>query len=292
MIADTLNFNALEEIIRQVELTDGRQRQPPWTDEESQFVIDNYQHMSNAEIGSYLDRSATAVKLHVRRKLRLPARSKNPEYITSYQMGEELGIDPHKTWHWVDCGMIKRADIPQAPTIRIVKRTDYLRWAINKQHWIYFDIRGVKNRKLRKFLKHLAGKWGDEWWTTRQAADYWNVDPKDIERYIKSNRLFGVQPEHSLGGRVYNRTWSNWFVRRSDVLATRIWSKTNGMQYILDMEFPPAADEFLIKAVEELKLNSIQAGRAMKKKRSTVTRRYHQLTGKHLPHQPKNRRNK
>lgn len=282
MIADTFTHNALEEIIRQIEATDGRQRQPPWTEEEDRFVIDNYQFMTNKEIGSFLDRSGSAVKLRVKRTLRLPARSKNPDFITSYQMAVELGIDPHKTWEWVDYGMIPRADIPQAPTIRIIKRTDYLRWTINRDNWIYFDIKGVKNRKLRKFLKHLSGKWGDEWWTTRQAADYWNVDSKDILRYIIQGRLSGVQPEHSIGGRNHERAWSNWFVRRSDVLTTRVWSKTNGMKFNLDMEFPPAADEFLLKAFDELKLDSGVIARMMKKKRSTMLRRYRQLTGNKL----------
>lgn len=278
-----IETNALQEIIRLTAIMEPRLSQPQWTDEDDRFIIENYQLMSDEEIGREIGRTATAVKIRVQRCMRLPARSKHPDYITSYRAAVELGIDPHKTWDWVDCGMIKRADIPQAPTIRIIKRTDFYAWAINPNNWIYFDIHAVRNEKLRIYLILRSKRWGDEWWTNSRAADYWNVDDKDVQRYIKSGRLPGVQPEHSLGGRHHNRTWSYWFVRRSDVIRTRIWSKTNGMKFNLDMDFPPAADQFLVKALDELGWNSVQVARAMKKKSSTVSRRYRQLTGKKLP---------
>lgn len=283
MIGD-LTYSALEQIIRQVDLSEPRLKEAPWTEEESRFVEDNWQYMTNDEIGAAIGRSGGAVNLRSKRMLRLPARSKNPDFITSCQMAMELGIDLHKTWAWVDHGMIKRADIPQAPTIRIVRRVDFLRWAINPRNWIYFDINGVKDPVLKRYLKWRSARWGDEWWTTRRAADYWGVDDKDIQRYIKTGRLPGVQPKFSIGGRHHDRSWSYWFVLRSDVMATRVWSRTNGMKFMLDMEFPPSADEFLIRAVEELGCNSKIIGRMMKKKSNSIIRRYHQLTGKNLPY--------
>jgi hypothetical protein len=70
---------------------------------------------------------------------------------------------------------------------------------------------------LRRLLELKQERWGDEWWTTRQVADYHGVDVKDVTRYIKLGRIKGVQARN-LGGRD-NGYWAFWFVLRSE--ATR-----------------------------------------------------------------------
>jgi len=276
----------IDRLIYQADLEDPNLGPREWTEKEDQFVIDNYQFMTNEEIGEAIDRSGDAVKIHVKRILRLPARSKNPDYITAYQAAVMLGLDSHKLSGWVDYGMIPQANIPATPEIRVLRRIDFMIWVINPNNWIYFDIAGVRDPHLKRLLELRAGRWGDEWWTTVQAAAYWNVDNKDVLRYIKTNRLPAIQPKYSVGGRHHERGWKFWFMLRSDVINTKIWSKTNGMKFNLDMEFSPKADEFLVRAVDKLGYNSYEVGRLMKKKRSTIIQRYHQLTNRSLPYRP------
>lgn len=78
-------------------------------------------------------------------------------------------------------------------------------------NWVYF-IRSVRrperirDERLRRLLVKRKVTWGDEWWTTGEAAEFHGVESTDVQRYIVAGRLPAVK-------------YQNWMVLRSE--ATR-----------------------------------------------------------------------
>ncbi len=288
----TINTVLIDRIISQAEQENPNMTARRWSDEENRFIIENYQSMTDDDMGAILDRTPVAVHLHIKRDMGLPARSKYPEYITAERAADALGIDQHKMSGWINAGMISRIDVPAVPKIQIMRVLDFMVWAVSPRSWIYFDISGVKDPHLKRLIDLRIKRWGDEWWTNRQVADYWGVDVKDVLNYIKRKRIPAIQSEHSIGGRHHNRYWKSWFVLRSDAINTKIWSKHHDMKHVLDMQFTPAADAFLVRAIEELGCCTTIVAKMMKKKQSTVGRRYHQISDNQLPYHPSKRINK
>ena len=251
-----------------------------WTKEEDQFLVDNYNTMSETEIGIHLDRSLTSVHLRRERDLNLPGVSKTADVITSYKAAVALGIDPHKTWHWVDIGLIKRYYKPGAPTIRIIKKTDFIAWVVNPKNWIYFDIHKIKDAHLRRLCELRSMRWGDEWWTTPQVADYWKVGVSDVKRYIQFGWMPATHIPVSFGGRNPNGKWSYWRVLRSDAMRVKIYNQGNSQHVFTDRNFSENADRFLMTARNELHLEYPVIAKMMKKKRMALYTRYSQLMGK------------
>lgn len=192
---------------------------PKWTAEEDAFLRANLATMTDEEIAEHLGRSPIGVHLRWGRDLQLPSRSKAPGIVTAHQAAQMLGIDSHKTAHWVDKGLIPGRLMPGKRKMRLINRADFMRWALDPQNWIYFDIRRVKDPELKKLLKAAAKRWKDEWWKTPRVAKYHGVNCNDVTRYIEHGRIQGRQLEVSLGGRHPELAWKLWFVLKSE--ATR-----------------------------------------------------------------------
>jgi hypothetical protein len=272
MATDNITFVSyiLSQAVAELPRLDARR----WTEEETQFLIDNYPVMTEAEIAEKLGRSLTSIHLRRKRDLNLPPSSKNPDVITANRASVLLGIDAHKITCWVDAGLIKRLYRPDAPTLRIIKRSDLTAWFVNPKNWIYFDIHNIKDDHLRRLCELRSMRWGDEWWTTPQVARYHGVDVGEVKRYIKLKFLPGTHIPVSFGGRHPNGKWSYWRVLRSDAMQVHFY---RGHYALMDRKWTAAADTWLLKAVEELHIEKAVIARLMKKPACSIYKRYQQL---------------
>lgn len=259
-------------------------RAPKWSEEDEQFLRDNYLYMTDAELGERLGRTAISVHLHWEREMHMKARSKAPGVMTAEQMALILNIDSHKVTCWFDAGLINGWIVPGGK-IRLIKKISFYVWACNPMNWVYFDIHKVQDLHLKKLLLLKEKRWGDEWWRTTKVAEYHGVDVGDVKRYIKIKRLKSFRPPVSLGGRHNDRKWGYHFVLRSEALKVRFYRMGEMGTSISETvnKFTPAADAFLLKARDKWKLKFTEIGYLMKIGRNVdnmndaVARRYHYL---------------
>lgn len=253
-------------------------KEPKWTAEEDRFVIEHLGWITDAEMGAELGRTETAVHLRWDRDLGLPGPSKAPDVITAHQAARALGIDGHKIAHWVDAGIIPGRIMAGGRNIRLIQRVTFLRWACSHDHWMYFDRKRARDPHIKRLLQLEAKRWGDEWWSTRQAADYKGVVAKDIMHQIKMGRLPGsMHMPVSLGGRDHNRRWSNWFVLRSEVKALVI-PRGQGRNGVA-RNWTPAADRWILKARDQLGMEFQAIARTVGNGQTdkTIMYRYHKI---------------
>lgn len=189
-----------------------------WTEEEDNFLRENLGWLTEEQMSAYLGRTPVAIHLRWKRDLLLYAPSKHPDVITAEQAGNMLGVESHAFMWWCDNKLVPSRILPGGRKIRIIQREALKRWVVNPANWIYFDWKKIQDEKLKRLCELRAQRWGDEWWTTRQVADYHGVDVKDVTRYIKLGRIKGVQCDVSKGGRHADRRWTYWFVLKSDAV--------------------------------------------------------------------------
>ena len=219
-----------------------------WTEAEDQFLRENHGILSEEEIGSYLGRTKTGVRIRWKRELHLPAPSRAPDVYTSNLAAKLIGVDSHKITHFCDTGLIP-CRIWGERRMRLINRTAFRVWVVNPKNWIYFDWRKIPDRHLRKLCRLRNKRWGDEWMTSYQVAQMHGVDVKDVQRLAYRGELPAVQTEASLCGRHKDRVWANWFVLRSDAEQARFYKGKGSRRAI---EFSPAAEKWMLKARFEL----------------------------------------
>lgn len=243
-----------------------------WTQAEDDFYWENAGSMSYDEMAKRLGRTPAAVKCHFTRR-GFPAGSKMAGWLTAQKVAEMLSIDPHKTVTWIRLGILpgelmffKEREIHRISLIR------FKMWLVKPEHWIYFDARKIKNLALRSLVLRAQQRWEDEWWSTRQVADYLGVDGKDVLRQIEIGKIHGIQARHK-GGRD-QAGWSFWYVRKSDAIILHIprGKGANRRNY----HWPEGADRFLIRARSQgLEWSTI--ARMMKWGQKRCKYRYHLL---------------
>lgn len=255
-----------------------------WTPEEDAFIEKNLGWLTDAEMGKALGRSEISIHLRWTRK-GLPGPSKNPNVITAQKAAVALGIDTHKVCHWIDMGIIRGRPMAGRRKIRLVRREDFRRWVLDPMNWIYFDPRKIADRELRRMAMLRMQRWGDEWWTTRQVAEYHGVETSDVKRYIQLGRIRARQTTVSLGGRHADMSWASWFVLKSE--ATRpdlVFVKKGRGAPGMSRSFSARADAWILKARDELGMTFRAIERTMKIDRkkcgSVVSARYYRLKGK------------
>lgn len=240
----------------------------PWTPDEEAFLKENLGYLTEAEIAEHLGRSEVGVRLRWKRELNLPAPSKTPGWMTAHDAARRLGVDSHKITHWVDEGLIPGREMAGKRVIRLIREVTLFRWAVNPKNWMYFDRERVQDAHLRRLLELQAQRWGDEWWSTRQVADYHGVSTSDVKRYIKLGRIDAYRLPVSLGGRHENRYWSNWFVLKSeDTKEDLVWVRRKDIKGGNDpyqQPFTAAADAWILRARDELGMTFVAIGRTMK----------------------------
>ena len=286
-------LNQIDVLISFAVTSADRQRVRPskWTPAEDEFLRSNLGWLTDAEMGMQLGRTAVSVHLRWDRDLNIPGPSKAPDVITANQAAEVLGLDGHTTAFWVDAGLLPGRIMAGGRNIRLIKRESFRRWVLNPMNWPYFHQDRVTDPELRHMLALRAQRWGDEWWTTRQVADYHGVDPKDVLRYIvKLGRLHSFHLPVSKGGRYTDRGWSYHYILKSEAVQVKFYKMGTGVFDHSRSQFTPAADAWLLKARDELSYTFVHIGRTMKigkeKKNHvtgtsmnnpTISYRYHQL---------------
>jgi len=197
-----------------------RQKSRPWTDYEDVFLKEQLGYLTDAEIGKKLGRTEIAVHLRWSRDLNLPSPSKDPGVVNAHEAARILNVDPHKTANWVDHGFIRGRLMAGGRKIRLIDRKDFEEWALNTDHWMYFNIHEVADPELKEKLLAKSKEWGDEWWPTTKVAEYHNVATGDVKRQIQDGRLKATQTRVSFGGRhkYKEMKWKLWFVLKSDAV--------------------------------------------------------------------------
>ncbi len=180
----------------------------PWSADEDAVLRQSLGCMSEREIAARLGRSITAVHLRWKRDLRLPAPSKTPGTLTGRRAADLLGVGMHLMSYFVDRGMVPGRLMPGDRKIRLIEYADLLRWSVNPEHWIYFKPERVRDAHIRRMIDLRRDRWGDEWWTTRRAADYHGVQVVNYDGRRNVNDL---------------PAWSYWFVCRSEVMAAKFY---------------------------------------------------------------------
>lgn len=246
--------------------------QPKWSEKERGFLIDNHAKMTDEELSAHLGRSEQAVKIY-RVRLGLKAASRaEVEFLTTNRAAELIGVDDHAMSEWCDAGIIKTQRAGENRRIRLIRRRDLLAWCVNPDNWPYFKRERVKDEKVARMMDLRAKRWGDEWWTTSQVAEYHGgkVEHKDVVRHIRYLRtLPGFCLPVSKGGRHNNRRWANWYVRKSDAIAHHFHKQGADMT-----RFTPRADAWVLRARDELHMPYYQIGRTMHRSGTTIKNRY------------------
>lgn len=211
---------------------------PKWTKAEDQFVIDHIQSMTAEEIGMKLGRSENSVHIRIVRK-GLPTQSRLPGWLTANQVAKLMGKDGHVISGWVDKGILPGKILPGKRRIRAIDFNDLKRWLCTPENWPYFDEWKINNEYLRRLINKAKTRWGDEWWTTRQMADYHQCDIRKIGVNLELGKLHSIHCP-GIGGRGKD-TWANRYIRKSDAIQwtsrtrrseKKIWTK-RGDDFIL-----------------------------------------------------------
>jgi hypothetical protein len=257
----------LDNIMTRAEVSLPRTGSNRWSIQEDNFLRENLGWLTDAEIADELGRSVNAVHIRWSRDLMLPSPSRNPDIFTAHQAAYMLGIDPHKIAHWVDAGLIAGRLMAGGRKIRLIRRVSLMVWVCNPKNWVYFDIHNVQDVHVKRLLKLKAKRWGDEWWSARQAADYHSTDAKEIVRQAKLGRIESYRLPVSLGGRHgdASRKWSNHYFLKSAVVKLEIChGKGCYRKNIKSTKFTARADAWLLKARDELGMTFVEIGRTMK----------------------------
>ncbi len=215
-------------------------KSPAWSQPEEAFLAESLGRLTEDDIARRLGRTPVAVRLRWKR-LRLPAPSKHPDYLTARKAADLLGIDVHKVAGWGDYGILPGDLMAGKRRIRRIHKTALKRWLVRPESWVYFDYRKICDSRLRRLVELALARWGDEWWSVRQVADYHHAETKDVQRYIYRGELPAIQAINQ-GGRG-QAGWSFWYVRKSDALKLII-RRGRGAGH--DLPHNPAADAYLL----------------------------------------------
>jgi len=181
----------------------------PWTQDEEDFLRDQLGYLSYGDIGRELSRSAAAIKIRQVR-CRIPAPSRRPEEMTGNQVANALGVCVKKICALIESGKLPGRVLPGERRIHVVERFALKRWLVNPLNWPYIeapimDTSRITDDKLRRLVELKKARWGDEWWSTGQVADY-----------------HGVSDSRTCHGRVSSHPraiqYGNWRIRRSDAV--------------------------------------------------------------------------
>ena len=237
--------NAGRDLVKRLNMS-GRARVAPninkWSKQDDDFMRAHYRYMTDEEVGQAMGRSAVAVVIR-RKRLGLPAPSKHPDELTATAIKHLLGVDEHAICSWIDSGILRGRLMPGAREIRLVKRIDLLLWCINPESWLRFKVEQVRDPKLKRMIEMRMARWGDEWWTTRQVADYHDADIRAVNARIKRKTLRCVKARN-ISGRHDAPAWAYNFVRKSDAVGL-VFTSGKGSATVLVSKIAPALEQFI-----------------------------------------------
>lgn len=275
----------IDRIATQAVATSPRHKTPDWTPEELAYLRAHHAEMLDGEIAEALGRSEMAIKVQ-RVRQGLPAASRAGEWIASHRAARMIGVETHAMTWWCEHGLIPYTMGGLGRQLRLVRLRDLKQFVVNPMNWVYVDWHKINDPHLRRLCELRAERWGDEWWTTRQVADYHGVDVKDVTRLITmTKRIKAFCPPISRGGRHKERRWSPWFVLKSEATrADLIFYRRPGVPgKPRGRTFTPAADTWILRARDVYGFSWARIARSMGGKRRqapnswTVKMRYDHL---------------
>ena len=211
-----------------------------WSAGELEYLRANAGVMGEGEIGTALGRSENAVRVKVRR-LGLACPTTHPGYLTAQRAALALGVDVHAVCGWIDRGLLAAELAPvRGRRIWRIRRSSFYAWALNPLNWVYF-IRivrrpeRIRDERLRRLLVKRKVTWGDEWWTTGEAAEFHGVESTDVQRYIVAGRLPAVK-------------YQNWMVLRSEATRPGLRFFRGRGAGVFERAGTPAGDAFIVLA--------------------------------------------
>lgn len=286
--SDAFFEDVLSQIAKKAVASRPRMKTLDWTQAEIDFLHRHHGDMLDHEIAETLGRSEMAVKVYrVRQGLPVASQARQ-EYVTANHAAKMLGVEIHAMSWWCEHGLIHYTLAGPNRQIRLIRVRDLTRFAVNPMNWPYIDWRRINDTRLRRLCELRAARWGDEWWTTRQVAEYHGVDVKDVTRLITmTKRIKAYCPPISRGGRHKERKWAPWFVLKSE--ATRpdlVFYRRKGVPgEPRGRNFTPAADAWILRARDVFGFSWARIARLMGGKRRqapnawTVKMRYDHLVG-------------
>jgi len=208
-------------------------RPPRWAPWEDEFVQAKLGLLSLEAIGRRLGRSANAVKIRqVREGWRAPSRREG--WLTGHRAAKLLRVDVHAIMRLCQGGVLPHRRTPNVRSDYFIRRQDLYSWALNPMNWLYFRPERVLDPRLRRMLELRRQRWGDEWWTTGQAATYHGVESGDVERLI-------------LRGEIHAVRWGNWRLLRSEAMKAGLWF-VKGKGTGSDLDWSEEGDAFLVRS--------------------------------------------
>lgn len=211
-----------------------------WSAEDMTFLRANAGLLGEEEIGVALGRSVVAVKVRSKR-LGLHSPTNHPDYLTAQRAALTLGVDVHAVCGWIDRGLLAAELAPLSDRkVWRIRRSAFYAWAMRPENWVYF-IRSVRrperirDERLRRLLVKRKATWGDEWWTTGEAAEFHGVESTDVQRYIVAGRLPAVK-------------YQNWMVLRSEATRPRLRFFKGKGAGVFERSGTPAGDAFIVLA--------------------------------------------
>lgn len=194
-----------------------------WTEQELEFLKANNGHMSLEDIAAHMGRSPVAVKIK-RIRSGLPAPTKITGYLIADRVAFILGCERHLPPALIDMGIMPGELVPGIRKIRRILVVDFVQWITTPKNWVYLNLQKVTDRRYARMIEDAQERWGDEWLTTRQAADLYNelhdgatLVARDVHRQAAKLGKIAYVRAVNLCGRNRNPAWSMIFVRRSEI---------------------------------------------------------------------------
>ena len=206
---------------------------PLWSNEEKQFIRDNWGRLSRKQIAKKLGRrSATAVTIWAKRH-GLGAAINLDGQLSSGKVRKILGKNDTRSI----TRMMKQGVMPGYQVSGVdrsymaVDAHQFKRWLVNWRNWIYFDVEAMPLSTYKRLVLLAQARWKDAWWTTGQVADYHHLASSNAV----CNQIYA--------GKLPASRWQNWMVLRSDAMGA-------AFRYADDdrLDWSPHGDEYLALA--------------------------------------------
>lgn len=238
-------LEARKGIARPVQVTCEKRAQN-WSTAEDEFLVNSIGKLSYWEIARQLGRSEISIHIRIVRK-GISTASKRSGYITANKLANLLSLDVHTICGWIDEGRLPGEFLPMDRNIRRVSILNLKIWLTRPENWPYFKVERIKNGSIRHLVELAMKRWGDEWWSIPQVAEYHKCDRGLVNKHLHLGDLEGIRCPN-IGGRDRG-TWAHWFIRKSVAIAWIPPRIPGGPPVWTDR-----SDEFIIRARREGKM--------------------------------------
>lgn len=162
-----------------------------WTQDEIDWLSDNWGLLPDAKVAAHLGRTITACIIAAKRKAEV---NRKMSFYTARNVADVFGVDVHLVAKWIAAGCLKARKSP-------VRCGDgHIMWRIDDEAITAFVRKYPYHYERRRmevgsWWRNLADKvWqADPWLTIPQAAKTLGVNPETVRRHIRRGWLVGVK---------------------------------------------------------------------------------------------------